>query len=590
MVTFQELKKAAKHISADAPSVRMALAGDTATGLLATGLRGAAAQHGLRLELYETPYGLARRELLGETGSLREWDAQYVVVYCSTRHFAEKYAACSIEEQCHMADDELVFFETLANDAYFASRTIVAFNLPMVDDGVYGTLASSVKNSLPSQIRAFNFGLQRLAQAHSNFVVCDIDAIQATLGRDHFTDDAVYTATEIDISPAALPVVCERVISVVTVRRGILRKVLVTDLDDTLWGGVVSEDGVQGLQIGHSLGIGRAFSEIQRWIKKLLARGIILCVVSKNDEPIARLPFREHPDMLLCEDDVAVFLANWETKADNILHLAEILHIGTDQMVFLDDNPFERNLVRRGIPDICVPELPDDPARRTAFLAGLHLFDTASVSAADAQRGEQYRREASRVAFRKVFKDEEEYLASLEMQASVEGLTPFNLPRAAQLTQRSNQFNLRTRRYTEAELQAECAGNDAIALCFTLSDRFGSHGLVGVAILQRTDANTYFLDTFLMSCRVLKRSMETFMMNTVVEQARSLGATRITAEYIPTPKNAMVANLLPKAGFCPAPICCRSPYGAVATTTRAVPYVLEIKNYIAPHCHISCRN
>lgn len=577
MHTFQELKRAAKQVNVQWPVVRMALAGDTATQLLATGLRGEAALRALNLELFEADYGNMERELLQADSPLRQHDAQYVLVYRSVHNFAARHAMCAPEKCADWVAEELAFYETLLADPYFSARTLIALNMPMLDDGIYGGFAPNVQESLPNQIRALNFGLQQLAQQHKNFAVCDIDALQAAVGRENLFDEAVFTTTEIEFRLTALPQVCERLVNMLCVRRGTLRKVLVTDLDNTIWGGVVSEDGLGGLQLGHALGIGRAYSDVQRWMKKLVQRGVVLCVVSKNDEAVAREPFDSHPDMILGLDDVAVFLANWENKADNILRLAEILHIGTDQMVFLDDNPFERNLVRQGVPDVCVPELPEDPARWVRFLSELHLFDTASVSESDAQRTEQYRREAARVSFRQRFAGEDEFLASLEMTATVEGLNAFNTPRVAQLTQRSNQFNLRTRRYTEVELQH----TELISLCFSLADRFGNHGLVAVVLLERKSADTLFIDTWLMSCRVLRRGMEHFVANTIVDTARALGISQLTAEYIPTAKNGMVANLLPLLGFKPAPICTKCvPNGIpIATAPTAVPYVLRVADY-----------
>ena len=227
-------------------------------------------------------------------------------------------------------------------------------------------------------------------------------------------------------------------------QRGTFNKCLILDLDNTLWGGVIGDDGIEGIQLGHGLGIGKAFTELQQWAKKLQQRGIILCVVSKNDEQVAKEPFIHHPDMVLRLDDIAVFMANWETKVDNIRAVQQVLNIGFDSMVFLDDNPFERAIVRENIPGITVPELPEDPAQYLEFLYSLNLFETASASEVDDKRTRQYQQEAKRIELKRTFANEQEFLASLGMEARVEPFTAFNTPRVAQLTQRSNQFNLRT--------------------------------------------------------------------------------------------------------------------------------------------------
>ncbi len=589
MHTFRELKRAARQDCSMFPSVKMALAGDTATPLLATALRGEASLRNVDLQIQETDYGSDERELLLPDSNLRKFDAEYVVVYRSAHKFAARHAMLQPERQARAAEEELDFYDKLLSEDYYSRRTIIAINCPMTDDGIWGTLAASVPASLPNQIRRLNLGLQQRAENHANFIVCDLDALQAQMGRGQIMDEAVYATTELELSLLALPLLAERIINAVTVRRGVLRKVLIADLDNTLWGGIVSEDGISGLQIGHSLGIGRAYADIQRWIKKLVARGIILCIASKNDEPIAREAFAQHPDMILRIDDVAVFIANWQTKADNILHISQVLNISTDQMVFIDDNPFERGMVRKGVPGICVPELPEDPALWVDFLSSQHLFETATHSVADAQRNIQYRQEAARRATRSQFQGEDEYLVSLQMKATVEGLTPFNTPRAAQLTQRSNQFNLRTRRYTEAELLSLGENTtDFTVLCFSLADNYGKQGLISIVVLERLDIDTVFIDTWLMSCRVLQRGMEHFVANTIVETAKRKGFKHIAAEYIPTAKNAMVANLLPAHDFKPAPVCSREAKNAHAkrSTPTAVAYTLDVEVYTPQPCYI----
>jgi FkbH-like protein len=253
--------------------------------------------------------------------------------------------------------------------------------------------------------------------------------------------------------------------------------------------------------------------------------------------------------MVLRLDDIAVFIANWETKVDNIRTVQNILNIGFDSMVFLDDNPFERQMVRENIPDITVPELPKDPGEYLEFLYSQNLFETASYSLADKDRTKQYQVEAKRVSFSKTFSNEADFLKSLHMLSAVSGFTKFNMPRVAQLSQRSNQFNLRTIRYTEADVSAMADDPEIIDLSFTLEDKFGDNGLVAVVILKPTTKDTLFIDTWLMSCRVLKRGLEDFVLNTIVERAQNAGYHKIIGEYIPTAKNKMVEQHYQNLGF-----------------------------------------
>jgi FkbH-like protein len=278
--------------------------------------------------------------------------------------------------------------------------------------------------------------------------------------------------------------------------------------------------------------------------------------------------------MVLKLDDIAVFQANWETKVDNIRTIQRILNIGFDSMVFLDDNPFERNMVRENIEGITVPELPEDPGEYLEYLYSLNLFETASYSLADKDRTRQYQVEAQRVSLAKTFHNEADFLKSLAMASTVEGFTRFNTPRVAQLSQRSNQFNLRTVRYTEDDIARLAADPMVIDLSFTLEDKFGDNGLIAVIIMRLQDADTLFVDTWFMSCRVLKRGMENFTLNTMVRRARAAGYKRIVGEYLPTPKNKMVEEHYPSLGF---------------TKIEGAPtaqYVLEVEDYQDRECYI----
>ena len=255
--------------------------------------------------------------------------------------------------------------------------------------------------------------------------------------------------------------------------------------------------------------------------------------------------------MVLKMDDIAVFQANWETKVDNIRTIQSILNIGFDSMVFLDDNPFERNLVRENIKGITVPELPEDPAEYLEYLYSLNLFETASYSNLDKDRTKQYQVEAQRVSLSKTFTNEADFLKSLNMVSGVSGFTKFNIPRVAHLSQRSNQFNLRTVRYTDADIEALANDPNVIDLSFTLEDKFGDNGLIAVIIMKPFDKETLFVDTWFMSCRVLKRGMENFTLNTMVEKAKTAGFKKIIGEYLPTSKNKMVENHYTRLGFIP---------------------------------------
>lgn len=575
MKTLRELKKLAKQES-DTPKIRVALLGDTATQLLVTAIKGEAVDRGYSLYFYEGEYNQVERQVMDPTSEFYQFDAEISIIFQSTHKLGEYHSSLPVTKQEQLAEERLSFIASLCESLSFANKKLIYFNYPEIEDTVFGSYANKVESSFSYQVRKLNFELMNLSRQYPNLFICDIAGLQNMLGRQFMFAPNVYMTTEMVLSVNAIPYVASRVVDIIAAIKGQFKKCLILDLDNTVWGGVIGDDGLEGIELGHGLGIGKAFTEFQMWVKKLKQRGIIICVASKNNEETAKEPFEKHPDMVLKLDDIAVFQANWETKVDNIRTIQGILNIGFDSMVFLDDNPFERNMVRENIPGITVPELPEDPAMYLEYLYSLNLFETASYSNADKDRTKQYQVEAKRVSLSKTFTNEADFLKSLDMVSTVSGFTKFNTPRVAQLSQRSNQFNLRTIRYTEGDIVAIADNPDCIDLSFTLEDKFGDNGLIAVIIMKKQDVETVFVDTWFMSCRVLKRGMENFTLNTMVERAKAMGYKRIVGEYIPTPKNKMVESHYPNLGFIPL---------------DDVPnrYVLELDNYQPKECYITKR-
>jgi FkbH-like protein len=571
MTTFTELKRNLKKDLSAFPVLRVALLGDTATQFLASALEGTAIERGFRLELFEAEYSQVERQFMDPASEFHAFKADYAVVFQSSHKLLAAYDKLPPEKQASLADERLEFIRFICGS--FPGRLIYC-NYPEIDDAVFGGFANKIPSSFIYQVRKLNYELMRLAAAEADLFICDLASLQNKLGRDVFFDPSIYVNTEMVLSLEAIPYAASRVMDILCAVQGRFKKCLILDLDNTLWGGIIGDDGLENIQLGHGLGIGKAFSEFQHWVRKLKNRGIVIAVCSKNDEETAREPFEKHPEMVLKTADISVFMANWENKADNIRRIQGILNIGFDSMVFLDDNPAERALVRENIPEITVPELPEDPADYLEYLYGLNCFETASYSGADAERTKQYQAEARRESSKMIFADEASFLKSLEMTAEVRGFEPFNIPRVAQLSQRSNQFNLRTVRYTEGEIARLAADECRHNFSFTLEDKFGDHGLICVVILEEEDRETLFIDTWLMSCRVLKRGMENFTLNTLADHARSRGFKRLLGEYIETAKNKMVADHYPNLGFSPVP-----------DPTRRL-YLLELGNYTARECFI----
>ena len=549
-LSYLQLKKNCMHSPETADGARFALLGDCATQLLATAIRGYALEMNMPLRVFEADYDQIDAQLMDAGSELYAFDPETVLIYHCTEKLYERFVRTPLEARGAFAEAEIEKIRAEWARVQHGTRADILFFafLPM-DDGVFGSYALREESAFPYQLLKLSFLLAEAAREAGNVRLIDLAPIRAQMGYDAFHDPKLYAIAKMPISTQALPAVASRVVDAVLARKGRFHKCAVVDLDNTLWGGVIGDDGLEGIQIGE-LGQGHAFTEFQTWLKELKRRGIMLAVCSKNDEANAKEPFLRHPEMVLKLEDFSAFVANWEDKASNIRRIQKELNIGLDSMVFFDDNPFERNLVRTMLPEVEVPELPEDPADYTAFARMQNLFDTNSYSDEDRVRTERYLAEKSRTELSAGIGNYDDYLKALEMKAVCTPFDAFHLPRIAQLTQRSNQFNLRTVRYSEAEVAEIAANPRYITRYYTLRDRFGEHGLIAVVILERREDELFVVE-WLMSCRVLKRGMEQFIADSIVRAAREAGAARVVGEYIPTPKNAMVKELYATMGFRP---------------------------------------
>jgi FkbH-like protein len=546
---FNDLKKNLKKNFDGLKKISVAILGDSATQFLHQAVRGMGYEAGYNLEIFEADYNQVERQIMDHSSELYEFDPAITILFESSHKLLHKFNEVPAASRADFARYQIERISALADALSQKSATkIIYLNFAEMDDAVFGNYGNKVPGSFIYQLRKLNYLLMELASRVPNLFVCDLSGIQNRFGRGEVFSPSIYVNSDMVLSVGILPEVAKSIVGIIGAIQGKVAKCLVLDLDNTLWGGVIGDDGLENIQIG-SLGIGKAFSEFQWWIKSLQQRGIILAVCSKNDAPVAKEPFQKHPEMVLRLDDIAVFVANWENKADNIRDIQATLNIGFDSMVFLDDNPFERNIVRENVPQVIVPEMPEDPAEYVQFLSGLNLFETASFSEEDTARTQQYQVEAKRMAVREHFTNEADFLKSLHMLSDVRAFDPFSTPRVAQLSQRSNQFNLRTVRYAEDDIKRIASDDRYVTFSFTLEDKFGDHGLICVVILQKESDAVLFIDTWLMSCRVLKRGMEHFTLNTLVEVAHTLGCNTLKGEYVPTAKNSMVENHYRDLGF-----------------------------------------
>jgi FkbH-like protein len=546
---FYELKKNLKTNRSFLTNVKVALLGDNATQFLAQSIVSYAIEYNFNLDLFEAEYAQIEKQIFDLKSQLYLHNPEFVLIYNSSRNLLKKFYHISFQQRENFALELARDLESkldILNQNLTAN--IIVFNFVEEDDMVFGNYGNKVKGSFIYQIRELNLKLMELSQRYSNLFICDLNRITAEYGLTNSIDPKLYITSDMHLNLDVLPEVAKNVCDIISAAKGNIKKCVIVDLDNTLWGGIVGDDGVENLQIGQ-LGIGKAYTEFQMWLLELKKRGIILAVCSKNTEDIAREPFLSHPDMILKLEDFAVFIANWENKVDNIITIQKVLNIGFDSIVFIDDNPFERNMVRQAIPGIIVPELPQDPSEFLPYLKSLNLFETTFYTREDNIRTQQYQQEAKRMLIQKNYTTEDEYLESLNMLAKVEEFNDFNIPRVAQLTQRSNQFNLRTIRYNVEEIKKVSESANFLTFAFYLRDDYGDYGLTGIVILETQKPDVYFIDTFIMSCRVLNRTFEEFILNHIVKVAKDKGAREIIGEYIQTKKNSIVKDLYKNLGF-----------------------------------------
>lgn len=562
-MNFNQLRKNLSKNYANFQKVKIAILGDSSTQLLVQAIKGYAYEEKFEFDVYEAGYNQMDSQILVSDSELYSFGPECIIIWYSTEKLLEKFYKLNIDEKKHFAEDYIdeikKSLDVINNNT---NCKVIIFNFVEINDYLFGSLSSKIDYSLIYQIRKLNYLLMNLISEYSNVFISDICYLQNYYGRAYSFDPRLYVDLKMVVSIDFLPNVAKSVVDIIKSFKGSVHKCLVLDLDNTVWGGVIADDGVNNIEIG-DLGIGKAFTDLQIWVKNLKERGIILTVCSKNDEKNAKEPFLKHLDMILNLDDFAVFVANWDSKVDNIKYIQSVLNIGFESMVFLDDNPFERNLVREMIPNITVPELPEDPVYYVSYLQNLNLFDTITISKDDSTRTKKYQDEAKRTNYQQMHSDINHYLKNLEMGSLVHSVDYFAVPRIAQLTQRSNQFNLRTIRYTEKEISDMIDSEKYFARYYKLKDKFGDYGIVGLIIMKKLNSEDLFIDTFIMSCRVLKRGMEAFIINNVVDIAKKHGFINIVGEYLPTAKNAMVKNLYKEYGF----------------TWRKDNWVLEVNSY-----------
>ena len=532
-----------------AKTLRLALLADCAAQHLQPLLRALFRRKGVEVEMYEGAFAAIEFEVRNPASALYEFRPEMVLALHSVQALRDNFYR---RDDSQSFEEEFVQQLTGTWDAITStSRALIiqsTFAAPI--ERFFGNYDRKINTSFSSTVSRLNSIIVDEARKRGNVLLLDLDATASWVGRQSWFDERLWALGKSLCALEHLPLVAQNIVDVAVAARGQSVKCVVVDLDNTLWGGVVGDDGPHGIKVG-AHGDGEPFFRLQCFLRELKKRGILLAVCSKNERAAALKPFHENSEMVLTLDDFVMFVANWDNKPQNIQAIQKDLNIGLDAMLFLDDSPFERASVRTILPEVIVPELPEDTAEWVKTLTELNLFEVASFSAADTQRSDLYLQEARRRTASETAPNFEAFLESLDMAIEVGRFIPKYLGRIAQLLQRSNQFNLTTRRHNEAECETMMRDIDGcIPLYASLRDRFGDHGLISIVILRpQPDAGVLAITDWLMSCRVLGRGVEQCLMNYVVTKARELQLTTVRASYVPTPKNNIVRDFYGRFGF-----------------------------------------
>jgi FkbH-like protein len=568
------LTRSNSDIKSSLSTVRLAILASSTVNHLSPAIRIAGLRRGLLIEVHIGQYGQYRHDLFDSSSTLHQFAPHLVLLSISARSTISELPLAAttseVDEATVRSIEELRLLWREARDAFGAS--IIQQTFLNVAEPIFGNYDRLVPAAPARVIAQLNDQLAKAA-AEENALLLDVARASERDGIDAWFTMSSWLQGKLEIAPEASPLYGEMVARIVAAQRGLSRKCIVFDLDNTLWGGVVGDDGVEGLILGEGSAAGEAHLGLQRYAKRLKERGIILAVCSKNDPAMAEAAFSDHPEMLLRRSDISAFVANWRDKAENLKAISAQLNIGLDSLVFVDDNPVERARIRQSLPMVAVPELPKDIANYVRCLSDAGYFETVAFTAEDRWRTEQYAANKARQMQFELSGSLDDFLRDLEMSVAYGRFMPADLVRVTQLYNKTNQFNTTTRRYSQEEIAGVASEADSMTLQFRLSDRYGDNGLVS-AMIFRPDPRQleiFEIENWVMSCRVFGRQLEFEAMNIAVDEARHRGAKAFRANYIPTKKNGIVGELYASLGF--------SPLHQGSGTNGATSWVLDLAVY-----------
>jgi FkbH-like protein len=507
-----------------------------------------ALRKGILLEVINADFGQVAQEAFDAESTLNKAKPDLILLALDYRAFpfASNTVSSIIPGTSSAEAFEYVSQISTAFTKNSGATTIIQ-TLAVPPNTLMGNIDRYTQGTLRKEIITLN-QLISDATADNSDILFDVDALASEVGTYQWFDSRQWLLSRVPMANNLIVLYAERLTRIFGALRGKSKKCLVLDLDNTVWGGVIGDDGLEGILLEPGSPRGESHLSLQQYALELKNQGVILAVCSKNDIKNALQPFQEHPDMLLKESDIAVFVANWQDKASNIRGIAKTLNIGIDSLVFVDDNPAEREVVRQLVPEVSVPELPNDAALYVKTLNAAGYFEMINFTAEDSQRAEQYAQNTKRAALLSSTENMDDYLASLDMEASFSAFDDLGKKRITQLINKTNQFNLTTQRYTEEEVSLFQHDENIVTLQVRLKDRFGDNGMISLVICKPHN-DAWLVDTWLMSCRVIKRKLEESVCDQLVALAKLKGINEIIGVFKATEKNSLVANHYQELGF-----------------------------------------
>ena len=524
----------------------------TINGLEET-MRVKSAEKNIDCVTYVGGYNQYNQEILNQESNSYKFSPDITFLLIDTRNilgdlFHLPYSG-STSERKSFVEKKLKEIQNLANT--FTSRTksklvIANFDIPTYSS--HGIIETKIEYGFHQMIEDLNRGLIDFFANSDSIYVYDFNGFVSRYGEDNVFDYKQFFFGDMKISLDYIPYLANDLMGYIIGYLGLSKKCIVLDLDNTLWGGIIGEDGFNGIRLGPEPP-GNSYLEFQRVLLSLYQRGIILAINSKNNYDDALKVIKEHPYMVLREEHFASMRINWNDKVSNMKEITSELNIGADSMVFFDDDPVNREYMRLNMPQILTVDLPQDPSQYAQTIKKMNEFSVLNITNEDAQRGKMYVEQRKRSDLEQSAPDLESFLKNLELGVLIKNANEFTIPRISQLTLKTNQFNLTSKRYQESDIKKLSEDDKYVVGCVQVKDKFGDNGITGVFIVHKENSKEWFIDTFLLSCRVMGREVEKGMLGYIVNKAKENGVEQIKAQFISSQKNKPIEDFLPNCGF-----------------------------------------